>query len=60
MSFGGIRITYQKTAWTKDSDHMKCLCGKVSDFRALSKSYLKISLLDFGVNNRIKTYVIEK
>jgi hypothetical protein len=53
-------ITYQKTNRIKDSDHMKCLCGKVSDFRALSKSYLRIPPLDFGVNNRIKAYVIEK
>jgi hypothetical protein len=53
-------ITYQKTNRIKDSDHMQCLCGKVSDFRALSKSYLRIPPLDFGVNNRIKAYVIEK
>jgi len=36
------------------------MCGKVSDFRALSKCYLRISPLDFGVYNRIKVYVIEK
>jgi hypothetical protein len=53
-------ITYQKANLIKDSDHIKCLCGKVSDVRAPSTSYLMIPPLDFGVNNRIKAYVIEK